>query len=66
LFHSVDEGIFKGLTLGYSAGLLALIMHGFGSITFYVVRIMEPFWFITGLMMALYLIQLKKALLVQC
>jgi hypothetical protein len=40
---------FEGLTLGYLAGVVAMIAHGIGANTFIIVRIMEPFWFMTGI-----------------
>ena len=60
LYRYLEGGIFKGLALGYAAGILCILLHGFGSITFYVVRIMEPFWFISGLVVALYLLKVKE------
>jgi hypothetical protein len=39
----------EGLTLGYMAGLVAMITHGIGANTFIIVRIMEPFWFMTAI-----------------
>ncbi len=62
LFYDLEEGTFKGLVLGYWAGLLGILLHGFGAITFYIVRIMEPFWFMSGLVVSLYLIKSQKAL----
>jgi len=59
LFYSLEGGLLKGLALGYWAGVIGILMHGFGAITFYIVRIMEPFWFVSGLVMALYMIQLR-------
>jgi len=44
---------YEGLVLGYLAGLVAMIIHGFGANTFIIVRIMEPFWFLTGLIVTL-------------
>lgn len=44
---------FEGLTLGFIAGFLALATHGVGANTFIIVRIMEPFWFLTGVVAAL-------------
>jgi O-antigen ligase len=44
---------FEGLTLGYLAGLVALITHGIGANTFVIVRIMEPFWFVTSVIVVL-------------
>ncbi|MBI2561122.1 MAG: O-antigen ligase family protein [candidate division NC10 bacterium] len=40
---------FEGVTLGYLAGLVAMIIHALGANTFIIVRIMEPFWFMTGI-----------------
>jgi len=43
----------SALSLGYLAGLVALLVHGIGANTFIIVRIMEPFWLITALVVAL-------------
>jgi O-antigen ligase len=42
---------FKGLTLGYITGFSALLTHCIGANTFIIVRIMEPFWFVTAMVM---------------
>jgi len=39
----------KGLCIGYICGLVGLIIHGTTANTFFLIRIMGPFWFITGL-----------------
>jgi hypothetical protein len=44
---------FEGLTLGYLAGLVGIIAHALGANTFVIVRIMEPFWFFTGIIVML-------------
>jgi hypothetical protein len=41
----------RGLVLGFLAGFAGLLAHAFGSNTFIIVRIMEPFWLITGIVM---------------
>src|SRR2546426_596127 len=41
----------RGLVLGFLAGFAGLLTHAFGSNTFIIVRIMEPFWLITGIVM---------------
>ena len=56
LFKTLPDGSMKGMTLGYSAGVIGILLHGFGAITFYIVRIMEPFFFVSGLVVSLYLI----------
>jgi O-antigen ligase len=43
----------SALTLGYLAGFVALLVHGIGANTFIIVRIMEPFWLVTALVVAL-------------
>lgn len=44
---------FEGLTLGYLAGLIAMVTHSIGASTFIIVRIMEPFWFMTAVIVML-------------
>ena len=53
IHRQVAGSRFEGLTLGYLAGLVAMIGHGIGANTFIIVRIMEPFWFITGIIIVL-------------
>jgi hypothetical protein len=48
---------FEGLALGYLAGFVAMIAHCIGANTFIIVRIMEPFWFLTGAIAVLPLLQ---------
>lgn len=60
LFRSLPAGIFKGIAVGYAAGLAGILVHGIGVITFYVVRIMEPFWFMSGLIVSLYAIKVSE------
>ena len=45
----------RGLSIGYLAGLIGLAFHAIGSNTFIIVRIMEPFWFLTGAMTLLHI-----------
>jgi len=52
-YTSVQSPLFKGLALGYMAGLVAMLVHGIGTNTFIIVRIMEPFWFLTGMVLML-------------
>lgn len=39
----------KGLAIGFLAGFTGLLFHAIGANTFIIVRIMEPFWFITAM-----------------
>jgi energy-converting hydrogenase Eha subunit B len=39
--------------VGLIAGLVGLLVHAIGANTFIIVRIMEPFWFVVGIVIAL-------------
>jgi len=43
----------RGLALGFVAGTVGLLFHAVGANTFIIVRIMEPFWFFAGVVVAL-------------
>ncbi len=48
-FKEVVDPFYKGLAMGYLAGFIGLLCHGIGANTFIIVRIMEPFWFMTAI-----------------
>jgi hypothetical protein len=48
-----DSQLESALGLGLVAGLVGLAVHGIGANTFIIVRIMEPFWLLVGLAVAL-------------
>jgi O-antigen ligase len=50
----------RGLVLGFLGGFVALLVHGLGSNTFIIVRIMEPFWLVTGIVMMLPVLEGKE------
>ncbi|KHE92941.1 MAG: O-antigen ligase family protein [Candidatus Scalindua rubra] len=53
--HRISNDSFvKGLSMGVLAGFVSLLLHSVGSNTFIIVRIMEPFWFLMGLLVVLY------------
>ncbi|MCG2725685.1 MAG: O-antigen ligase family protein [Elusimicrobia bacterium] len=54
VYLKYDEGWIKGLSLGIILSLIALLAQGVGANTFIIVRIMEPFWFLTALTMVLH------------
>src|ERR687891_12413 len=43
----------RGIALGFMAGTIGLLAHAIGSNTFIIVRIMEPFWFVAGIVLML-------------
>jgi O-antigen ligase len=42
-----------GITRGFIAGYAGLLCHAIGANTFIIVRIMEPFWFVAGIVLIL-------------
>jgi len=49
----MDDELYKGLSLGFMAGFIGLAIHALTANTFIILRIMEPFWFITAIIMML-------------
>jgi O-antigen ligase len=50
--RALRDPLHRGLALGMSAGLLGLVAHAIGTNTFMLIRIMEPFWLLAGLVIA--------------
>jgi len=48
-FKVAEDPVQRGLAMGFLAGFAGLLFHSIGSNTFIIVRIMEPFWFITAM-----------------
>ncbi|MBW1612835.1 MAG: O-antigen ligase family protein [Deltaproteobacteria bacterium] len=48
-YRNTADPLFSGLSLGYLAGFIAMLVHAIGANTFIIVRIMEPFWFLTAM-----------------
>ena len=49
LYRNTRDPMFKGLAMGLIAGSVGLLVHGLGANTFIIVRVMEPFWLIVGM-----------------
>jgi len=47
------DPLYKGLCLGFLAGLIGLTVHALTANAFIIIRIMEPFWFVAAMVMAL-------------
>lgn len=45
--------VHKGLVIGFIAGFIGLLFHAIGANTFIIVRIMEPFWLVAGMVVVL-------------
>jgi O-antigen ligase len=48
-----SDDLLSGLSIGLTAGLVGLLVHAIGANTFIIVRIMEPFWCLVGIVIAL-------------
>jgi O-antigen ligase len=64
--RGLEDPFIKGLATGFLAGFIGLIGHSFGANTFILVRIMEPFWFLLGIIVALPTGNVKSALPQAC
>jgi O-antigen ligase len=51
ILRTTRDPLFKGVTLGFLVGFIALIVHSIGTNTFIIVRTMEPFWFLAAMVM---------------
>jgi O-antigen ligase len=56
-YYQTKDLFYKGLALGYITGFFALLTHCIGANTFIIVRIMEPFWFITAMIIMIPVIE---------
>jgi O-Antigen ligase len=50
LLRDADD---RGVVIGFLAGTAGILIHAFGSNTFIIIRIMEPFWFFMAVVVAL-------------
>jgi O-antigen ligase len=48
-FRKSEGSVHKGLSMGFLAGFMGLLVHAIGANTFIIVRIMEPFWFVLAM-----------------
>jgi O-antigen ligase len=59
--HHLRDPEERGLAVGFVAGTIGLAVHAIGSNTFIIVRIMEPFWLVAGIVMMLPVLQGDEA-----
>ncbi len=59
-YYLSNDTFVQGLSLGTFAGFISLLVHAIGSNTFIIVRIMEPFWFLMGLVVVLYNLEMAE------
>ena len=51
IFKDSNDEYQKGISMGFLAGFIGLLTHAIGANTFIIVRIMEPFWFLTAMVL---------------
>ncbi|MFA6434243.1 MAG: hypothetical protein WCW52_06060 [Elusimicrobiales bacterium] len=54
VYRAYEEPWIKAVSLGLMASIAGLVFQAVGVNNFIIVRIMEPFWFLTAIVMALY------------
>ena len=59
-YTEIEDATFKGAALGTICGFGGLLVHAIGANTFIIVRIMEPFMIIIGLLFAALIVQQDK------
>lgn len=59
VLKEASDPFHRGLAMGFLAGFVGLLCHGIGANTFIIVRIMEPFWFVTA--MVIMIPEIEKA-----
>jgi hypothetical protein len=50
-FKTAQDPLLKSISLCVISSLVGLLFHSVGANTFIIIRIMEPFWFLTGLVL---------------
>lgn len=53
IYRECQDNFLKGLTLGLLLGLTGIFVQGLTANSFIIVRIMEPFWFLTALIFSI-------------
>jgi O-antigen ligase len=53
VFNKANDPLHRGISMGFLAGSLGLLVHAIGANTFIIVRIMEPFWFVAGMVVVI-------------
>ncbi|MDX8394895.1 MAG: O-antigen ligase family protein [Mariprofundaceae bacterium] len=59
-YHNLTDPVLKGASLGAICGYGGLLVHAIGANSFIIVRIMEPFMILVGLLLAALLIEQDK------
>ncbi|MEK7733119.1 MAG: hypothetical protein AAB318_02795, partial [Planctomycetota bacterium] len=61
-YRRTNDKFYKGISMGFFAGTVAMLTHGLSTNTFIIVRIMEPFWFLMAIVVVIPSIEEAEAL----
>jgi O-antigen ligase len=53
VYRDADAPMVRGLAGGFLAAIVGILAHGIGANSFIIIRIMEPFWLLAALVLAL-------------
>jgi hypothetical protein len=53
VYRSADTPLVRGLAGGFLAAIVGVLVHGVGSNSFIIIRIMEPFWLFAAIVLAM-------------
>jgi O-antigen ligase len=53
VYRDADTPMVRGLAGGFLAAIAGILVHGIGSNSFIIIRIMEPFWLLAALVLAM-------------
>ncbi len=59
--YFVKDDFYRGLSVGFLGGFICLLVHAIGSNTFIIVRIMQPFWLVAGLVFMSRIVDTEKS-----
>jgi O-antigen ligase len=61
VFNQTNDLFHRGISMGFLAGFIGLLVHAIGANTFIIVRIMEPFWFVLAMVVMMPELESKSA-----
>ena len=62
IYKKTKNPLYKGLAIGFLAGHAGMIFHALSTNTFIIIRIMEPYWFLAGMVMVIPYLEGKEEL----
>ena len=53
VYRTADTPALRGLAGGFLAAIVGILVHGIGANSFIIIRIMEPFWLLAAIVLAM-------------